>query len=297
MGVPIIVDKIVKQYGKQAVLKDISFRVSSGELFGILAPDGAGKTTLFRIIASLLPFDRGNVKIGAWDIRSDILEIRKHIGYMPGRFSLYQDLSVEENLKLYATLYGTNISENYVNIRDIYSQIEPFKNRRVGDLSGGMKQKLALSCALVHKPDVLLLDEPTTGVDPISRCEFWNMLDVLRKRGMTILVSTPYMDEAERCDRIVLLQEGRNLGEGTLDSFISAFPSPLYAVKSDENYILLSALEKNPNILSCYISGQEIRVILNPGITPKDVPYNLYSVEPTIEDCFILLTSYNNGTK
>lgn len=297
MSIPIIADKVVKKYDDKIVLKEISFKVSPGELFGILAPDGAGKSTLFRILASILPFDNGSVKIGDWDVCKDILEIRKHIGYMPGKFSLYQDLSVEENLRLYATLYGTTISENYTNIRDIYYQIEPFKKRRAKNLSGGMKQKLALSCALVHNPDVLLLDEPTTGVDPISRREFWDMLDLLKKRGMTILVSTPYMDEAERCDRVILLQEGSSLGEGTLNSFIGAFPEPLYAIKSNENYELLEMLEKDPNILNCYISRQEIRVILKPGLTPTGTSYELYPVEPTIEDCFILLTSHNHGIR
>jgi len=202
---------INKSYKNQAALKDISFEVKKGELFGLIGPDGAGKTTLFRILTTLLFADKGSASVEGFDVVNDYKKIRESVGYMPGRFSLYQDLTVAENLTFFATIFGTTLTENYDLIKDIYMQIEPFKNRRAGDLSGGMKQKLALSCALIHKPKVLFLDEPTTGVDPVSRKEFWEMLKRLKQMGITILVSTPYMDEAALCDRIALIQEGKIL--------------------------------------------------------------------------------------
>src|SRR6186713_2332499 len=222
----VIVENIIKTYGKKkevTALSDISFDVSQGELFGIIGPDGAGKTSLFRILTTLLLADSGKVSVEGLDVVKDYKAIRKRIGYMPGRFSLYQDLSVEENLNFFATVFNTTIKENYDLIRDIYVQIEPFKNRRAGKLSGGMKQKLALCCALIHRPVVLFLDEPTTGVDAVSRKEFWDMLRNLKQQGITILVSTPYMDEAGLCDRIGLMQQGKLLSAGTPGEITSAF--------------------------------------------------------------------------
>lgn len=211
----ILVSHISKSYKEVQALHDVSFEVKEGELFGLIGPDGAGKTTLFRILTTLLLADNGNAVVAGNDVVHNYREIRNQVGYMPGRFSLYQDLTVEENLHFFATIFGTTVAENYELIKDIYDQISPFKNRRAGKLSGGMKQKLALSCALIHKPQVLFLDEPTTGVDPVSRKEFWEMLKRLQKRGITILVSTPYMDEAELCDRVALIHQGKILKIGT----------------------------------------------------------------------------------
>ena len=209
------VQHICKSYGEVQALKDISFEVQGGEIFGMIGPDGAGKTTLFRILATLLLADSGSATVAGNDVVRAYKQIRSQIGYMPGRFSLYQDLSVIENLELFATIFNTSVTTHYYLIKDIYQQIEPFKERRAGKLSGGMKQKLALCCALIHKPVVLFLDEPTTGVDPVSRKEFWEMLRKLKQQGITILVSTPYMDEASLCDRIMLIQEGRSLAINT----------------------------------------------------------------------------------
>lgn len=211
MDKSIIIDRLSKSYGSIDALKEVSFEVSKGELFGLIGPDGAGKTTLFRLLTTLILPDAGSAKVEGLDMVKDYQEIRKIVGYMPGKFSLYQDLSVEENLSFFASIFGTTIEENYELIAPIYSQIEPFKKRKTGKLSGGMKQKLALSCALIHKPAVLFLDEPTTGVDAVSRGEFWDMLHGLREYGISILVSTPYMDEANKCDRIALINEGRIL--------------------------------------------------------------------------------------
>src|SRR6187397_3163643 len=233
----VVVENIVKRYGLKKdeviALQGISFNVEEGELFGLIGPDGAGKTSLFRILTTLLLADKGTATVNKLDVVKDFRQIRKRVGYMPGRFSLYQDLTVEENLNFFATVFNTSIEENYELIKDIYRQIEPFKTRRAGKLSGGMKQKLALCCALIHKPTVLFLDEPTTGVDAVSRKEFWDMLKRLKDQGITILVSTPYMDEANLCDRIALIQEGKLLSIDTPDHIISKYPEPLYAVKSD----------------------------------------------------------------
>jgi ABC-2 type transport system ATP-binding protein len=231
-----------KSFGTVNALDDISFSVNESEIFGFIGPDGAGKTTLFRIITTLLLPDKGNVKVLGLDSVSDFRKLRKNIGYMPGRFSLYQDLSVEENLSFYATVFGTTVKENYDLISDIYSHIEPFKKRLAGKLSGGMKQKLALSCALIHKPKLLVLDEPTTGVDAVSRSEFWSMLGKLRKHNITILVSTPYMDEAMRCDRVALIQRGKILAVDTPGNIRSGFSRKLFSVKAPEKYRLINAL-------------------------------------------------------
>jgi ABC-type multidrug transport system ATPase subunit len=214
------VEHISKSYGEVAALRDVSFDVKAGELFGLIGPDGAGKTTLFRLLTTLLKPDAGRASVVGLDIVNDYRDIRKQVGYMPGRFSLYSDLTVRENMEFFASIFGTTIEENYDMVAPIYRQIEPFSDRRAGKLSGGMKQKLALSCALIHKPKVLFLDEPTTGVDVVSRVEFWDMLYALRQQGITILVSTPYMDEAQRCSRVALINKGQILAIDTPQTII-----------------------------------------------------------------------------
>lgn len=289
----ISIEHISKTFpGKQPVtaLKDISLQISKGELFGLIGPDGAGKTTLFRILTTLLLADKGSAKVMEHDVVKDFRTIRNHIGYMPGRFSLYQDLSIEENLRFFAKVFGTTVDENYDMIRDIYVQIEPFRKRRAGKLSGGMKQKLALCCALIHKPDVLFLDEPTTGVDPVSRKEFWEMLKTIQTQGITIMVSTPYMDEAAKCDRIALIQEGSILTINTPEYIVNNFDTQLYAVKAENNYHLLEAIKTQANISSCYISGEYLHVIFKDSDTKIDYPIiEMKETVPTIEDCFIKL--------
>src|SRR5579872_4075136 len=234
-------ENITKTYDKGRVLavKDISFSVEQGELFGLIGPDGAGKSTLFRILTTLLLADSGSATVNNLDVVKDYAKIRSSVGYMPGRFSLYQDLTIEENLQFFATVFGTTIKENYALIKDIYQQIEPFKDRRAGRLSGGMKQKLALCCALIHKPAVLFLDEPTTGVDVVSRKEFWEMLGRLKAEGITILVSTPYMDEAKLCDRVALVQKGNILSIDSPDGIVRQFPGELYGVRAENTHLLL----------------------------------------------------------
>ena len=285
-----------KKFGATDALKNISFEVSKGEIFGLIGPDGAGKTTLFRILASLILADSGTAFVDGLDVVKDYAELRKHIGYMPGRFSLYQDLSVEENLNFYATIFNTTIQENYHLVKDIYQHIEPFKHRRAGKLSGGMKQKLALSCALIHKPKVLFLDEPTTGVDPVSRKEFWEMLRRLKEDGITIIVSTPYMDEANLCDRIALIQNGRIFSIETPENIVKQFKKKLFMVKSDNNYVLLEKLRNNPQVESVFMFGDNLHVTFN-GQWKQDNTANncqlsiincqLEEIQPSVEDCFI----------
>ena len=251
---------ISKNFGTTKALNDISFSVNESEVFGFIGPDGAGKTTLFRIITTLLLPDEGEIRVLGMDCTFDYKELRKNIGYMPGRFSLYQDLSVEENLNFYATVFGTTVEENYDLISDIYSHIEPFKKRLAGKLSGGMKQKLALSCALIHKPKLLVLDEPTTGVDAVSRSEFWDMLRKLRQHNITIIVSTPYMDEAMRCDRVALIQDGRILAIDAPQKIRDGFSKKLFTVKSFEKYKLLNTLRKYPGTITAYPFGDSVHV-------------------------------------
>jgi len=251
---------ICKKFGDTQALNDISFSVNESEVFGFIGPDGAGKTTLFRIITTLLLPDKGEMKIMDLDCRTGFKELRKIIGYMAGRFSLYQDLSVEENLNFYATVFGTTVRENYDLISDIYSHIEPFKKRLAGKLSGGMKQKLALSCALIHKPRLLVLDEPTTGVDAVSRSEFWDMLKKLRQHNITIIVSTPYMDEAMRCDRVALIQEGQILAIDKPEKIREGFSRILFSVKAAEKYKLINALREYPGILTAFPFGDSVHI-------------------------------------
>jgi len=251
---------ISKAFGSTKALNDITFSVNESEIFGFIGPDGAGKTTLFRIIATLLLPDKGEMKVLGMDCIAGFKELRKNIGYMPGRFSLYQDLTVEENLNFYATVFGTTLKKNYDLISDIYSHIEPFKKRLAGKLSGGMKQKLALSCALIHKPRLLILDEPTTGVDAISRSEFWTMLAKLRQHNITIIVSTPYMDEAMRCDRVALIQNGSILTVAPPQEIRDGFSRKLFMIKATEKYKLIIALRKYPRTVTAYPFGDSVHV-------------------------------------
>jgi ABC-2 type transport system ATP-binding protein len=252
--------EVSKSFGAARALDNISFNVEESEIFGFIGPDGAGKTTLFRIITTLLVPDSGSMTVFGLDAVSSFRELRNEIGYMPGRFSLYQDLSVEENLNFYATVFGTTVEENYDLIADIYSHIEPYKKRLAGKLSGGMKQKLALSCALIHKPRLLVLDEPTTGVDAVSRVEFWEMLKKLRKHNITILVSTPYMDEAMRCDRVALIDQGRILSIDRPEVIMSEFKGRLFTIKATDKYKLLNALRKHPETASSFPFGDSMHV-------------------------------------
>jgi len=288
-----------KNFGTTEALKDISFSVEEAEIFGLIGPDGAGKTTLFRLITTLLLPDRGSITVMGLDAVKHYKELRKNIGYMPGRFSLYQDLSVEENLEFYATVFGTTVQENYHLISDIYSHIEPFRKRLAGKLSGGMKQKLALSCALIHKPRLLVLDEPTTGVDAVSRAEFWEMLGKLKKHNITILVSTPYMDEAMRCDRVALIQNGNILSINTPELVRSGFTRKLFAARSSEKYRLIGLLRNDSDTLSVFPFGDAIHVTLK-GDTVTDSlierlkkhgisDIEISETEPGIEDRFLEL--------
>jgi ABC-2 type transport system ATP-binding protein len=299
---PIVVEHITKAYGsskgKVTALNDISFEVDKGELFGIIGPDGAGKSSLFRIIATLLLADKGFVWVDGFDTVKDYEAIRERLGYMPGRFSLYQDLTVEENIRFFASIFGTTVRANYDLIKDIYSQVEPFKHRRAGKLSGGMKQKLALSCALIHRPSVLLLDEPTTGVDAVSRKEFWDMLKKLKLEGITILVSTPYMDEASLCDRIALVQEGKVLSMNTPQSIVSQFPKKVVAAKSSDMLHLLTTTKALPYVTDAYAFGEYHHVVLNDTndelFLKEDLERSFHDVamktiSPNIEDCFMAL--------
>ncbi|MEO1050539.1 MAG: ABC transporter ATP-binding protein [Bacteroidota bacterium] len=295
----VVIDSISKSFtkGDAPALDNISFEVEAGELFGLIGPDGAGKTTLFRILTTLLLADSGNATVNGHDVVKAYKQIRKEVGYMPGRFSLYQDLSVEENLSFFATIFNTSIEENYELVRDIYVQIEPFKKRKAGKLSGGMKQKLALCCALIHKPTVLFLDEPTTGVDAVSRKEFWEMLKGLKKQGITILVSTPYMDEASLCEKIALIQEGKILSINTPENIVGEYPEPLYAIKSANMSGLLKALRNSDLVKSANAFGEYHHITLENGdaaveplLSCLDMDaMEVKPIKPTIEDCFINL--------
>lgn len=303
----VIVENIVKKYAsKEAVvtaLQGVSFKVTKGELFGIVGPDGAGKTSLFRILTTLLMPEGGMAKVDGYDVINDYKEIRKRVGYMPGKFSLYQDLTVEENLQFFATIFDASISENYDLIKDIYSQIEPFKTRRAGKLSGGMKQKLALSCALIHKPSVLFLDEPTTGVDAVSRKEFWEMLKRLKEQGITILVSTPYMDEAGLCDRVALIQNGKILAIDKPDNINKNFGKKLWAVRATNMFALLKIVKQWDAVFSCYSFGEYYHVVMKEDTTNienylagKNIDgAEVRLIDAGIEDSFMALMQTENG--
>jgi ABC-2 type transport system ATP-binding protein len=297
------VQHIIKTYGdkkqKTTALNDISFDVAKGELFGIIGPDGAGKTSLFRILTTLLLADSGTATVEGLDVVKEYKAIRKQVGYMPGRFSLYQDLSVKENLDFFATIFNTSVEENYDLIKDIYSQIEPFKDRKAGKLSGGMKQKLALSCALIHRPTVLFLDEPTTGVDAVSRKEFWEMLKRLKEQGITILVSTPYMDEASMCDRVALMQTGSILSIDTPQQIVASFGQSMFAVRAKNMLHLLNDLKTFDAVANAYPSGIYHHVVMKNGggaellqqfLSHKQhAELEIVQGKPTIEDCFMQL--------
>lgn len=286
--------------GKVIALRNLNFDVEEGEIYGIIGPDGAGKTSLFRILTTLLLADEGTASVDGLDVVNNYKEIRKRIGYMPGKFSLYQDLSIEENLTFFATIFGTTIEENYHLVEDIYKQIEKFKNRKAGKLSGGMKQKLALSCALIHAPRVLFLDEPTTGVDPVSRKEFWEMLKKLQKEhGITIVVSTPYMDEAMQCDRIALIQNGEFLKVDTPQNIINSYSEQLWAVRSDEMHQLLNDLRQYSDVKTAFSFGETFHVTFTKNTIPEELSkylslhghhkVTITPIEASIEDCFMAL--------
>lgn len=302
------VKNIVKTYAEIKAVNDVSFDVKKGELFGLIGPDGAGKTSLFRILTTLLLADSGSATVEGFDVVKDYVKIRDIVGYMPGRFSLYQDLTVHENLSFFATVFNTTIEKNYELIKDIYEQIKPFSNRRAGKLSGGMKQKLALCCALIHKPEVLFLDEPTTGVDVVSRKEFWEMLNKLKQQGITIVVSTPYMDEATLCDRIALIQNGSIMSIDTPDNIVHRFPKPLFAAKAKNIYKLLENLRTDGQIESCYAFGEYLHLTLKSddketgSVADIADKYNPSGLEiklttPTIEDSFIRLMNEHNDSE
>ena len=291
------VHNLSKSYGKVQALDSISFSVERGELFGLIGPDGAGKTTLFRLLTTLLNPDSGSAEVDGCDTAKDYLAIRSRVGYMPGRFSLYPDLSVEENLQFFAALFGVTIEDSYDLIAPIYKQIEPFRTRRAGKLSGGMKQKLALSCALIHRPNVLFLDEPTTGVDAVSRSELWDMLSELKERGITILVSTPYMDEASRCDRIALCNEGRILKIDTPEGIVRGFDKQLYGISAKNMFALLEKARTADGVEDCYPFGEKHHLVAREEFDEAKFVAQLGDIEglqiirtaPTIEDIFIKL--------
>lgn len=288
-----------KSYTATKAIEDITFEIKENELFGFIGPDGAGKTTIFRILTSLLIPNSGSANVCGFDTVKDYKELRKILGYMPGKFSLYQDLSVEENLNFFATIFGTCIEDNYDLIRDIYSHIEPFKTRPAGKLSGGMKQKLALSCALIHKPKVLILDEPTTGVDAVSRKEFWQMLKNLQQKGITIVVSTPYMDEASLCNRVALIQKGRIMSIDKPSEIEKTYGEPLYAIYSDNLYKLKNDLLALKECRSAYLFGQYVHFTATSELNKEKLEQTLNEkahknlsieiINPGIEDCFMKL--------
>lgn len=297
----ICVEHISKSYGKVEALQDISFEVKSNEIFGLIGPDGSGKSTMFRILTTLLIPDKGQAWVEGCDTVKDYKAIRDMVGYMPGHFSLYQDLTVEENMKFFAALFHTTVNANYHLIEDIYKFLAPFKNRRAGKLSGGMKQKLALCCALIHKPKVLFLDEPTTGVDPVSRSEFWDILDELKKEGITILVSTPYMDEASRCQRIGLIKDGKILQIDTPQGIVEQYGSPLFRARSNNMHQLLQDIRNYPSTKACFPFGEYHHVTFDSNDCDistfhqylKDKGHHdleINAIEADIEDCYLKLT-------
>lgn len=299
MAFSIVAEQLSKSYGDVKAIENISLSVKTDELYGLIGPDGSGKTTIFRILTTLLLANSGQATVEGFDVVKDYKAIRKISGYMPGRFSLYHDLTVEENLQFYATIFGTSIQENYDLIKDIYVQIEPFKNRKAGKLSGGMKQKLALSCALIHKPKVLFLDEPTTGVDAVSRKEFWEMLKNLQQKGITIIVSTPYMDEAALCDKVALMQKGQILSIDKPEKIVQQYKFPLYRVISNDMYSLHKDLHDYPDGISAHRFGDVIHFATSQEVQHDDLhgfltgkghhEIEFAQITPDIEDCFMAL--------
>jgi len=293
-------NNLSKSYGDVKAIEDITFDVEQSEIFGLIGPDGAGKTTIFRILTTLILADKGEAKLLNYNVVKVYKKIRQCIGYMPGRFSLYPDLTVEENLNFFASVFGTTIKANYDLVKDIYQQIEPFKNRRAGALSGGMKQKLALSCALIHKPEVLILDEPTTGVDAVSRKEFWEMLRKLKESGITILVSTPYMDEASLCDRVALIQKGKIMQIDTPEAIVKQYQMPLFSIRTENMYKLLESLRQYEHTNSAYAFGQYVHFTGKESLgnvnelsdylkQNKFQNIDIQEIKPNIEDCFMAL--------
>jgi ABC-type multidrug transport system ATPase subunit len=302
----IVINKISKSYNKTPALQNISLEIQKGELFGLIGPDGAGKTTLMRILMTLLLPDSGEAKMNGLNVVKEFKKIRSLVGYMPGRFSLYQDLSVEENLSFFATVFGTTVEENYDLIRDIYYQIEPFKKRRAGKLSGGMKQKLALSCALIHRPKILVLDEPTTGVDAVSRKEFWEMLKKLQQKGITIFVSTPYMDEANLCDRVALIQNGKILDVDSPKRITEKFQRKIIQVRSDEMFRLINDLRRFEKAESVFAFGQYVHFTgIDDEVEESELDFYLEKlnhknvlveeIPPGIEDVFMSVQSQSQS--
>lgn len=296
----IYVENVSKKYKNNVALDNISLRVRPGEIFGLIGPDGAGKTTLMRIIATLLFPTKGKVSVNDFDVVRHVRKVRKIIGYMPGRFSLYHDLTVEENLHFFAAVFGTEVKENYDLIKGIYSHIEPFKKRKAGNLSGGMKQKLALSCALIHRPEVLILDEPNTGVDAVSRKELWNILKQLQQKGISMIVSTPYMDEAEMCDRVALMQKGTVLSINTPEYIIKNFNQALFAVSSQDMYQLLGDVREYIQTRTAFLFGHKVHLTFKDKKVKVSTLYDYLKnkghshididrITPSIEDCFIEL--------
>jgi len=311
-GDAVVVDNVVKRFGATTALAGVSCRIGRGELFGFIGPDGAGKTTLFRILATLMTPGTGKALVLGRDVVTDLWALRARIGYMPGRFSLYPDLSVDENLRFFASVFGTTIAREYQQIAPIYRQLEPFRDRRAAALSGGMKQKLALCCALVHRPEILFLDEPTTGVDAVSRREFWDLLDTFKESGMTILVSTPYMDEAKRCDRVALIQGGKLLAIDTPQGIADSFDRPLFAIRASDRYRVLKALRTFPHTHSIYPFGETLhyadkRADASPDQIASEVQAFLSSqgfadataepTAPTVEDSFMARMGAPEGTR
>jgi len=302
----VVVDNVKKCYGQVSALKGVSFSAHKGEIFGLIGPDGSGKSTLFKIMTTLLLPDSGTVKVAGYDVLKDYIEIRNIIGYMPSKFSLYKDLSVEENMKFFATLFKTRIEENYYLVKDIYSQIEPFKKRKAKNLSGGMKQKLALSCALIHKPSVLFLDEPTTGVDPVSRKDLWTMLKKLSEQEITIIVSTPYMDEAKLCDRIALIKEGEFMKIDAPDGIVNSLHKKVMAVKGENMYLILNVLRTLPVIEMAFAFGETNHITLKDSasdLLPVDIVrmledkgfnnVDVKEIRAGVEDCYMVLSKEN----
>ena len=299
MKTAIDIQNLTKRYGKLMALDHVSLSVPEGSLFGLIGPDGAGKTTLYQILTTLLSPDEGSATVAGLDVVRDYKKLRTQIGYMPERFSLYPDLTVRENLHFFAALFGVDVKDNFDLIAPIFSQLEKFPNRRAGALSGGMKQKLALSCALIHRPKVLLLDEPTTGVDAVSRSEFWDMLATLKAQGITILVSTSYMDEAERCERIALLHQGKILDVNTPAGLIENMDKNLYNASATRMYPLLEALRTLPGVKDCYTFGATLHVVTEEGFNPDDAigrlrqegleDARIWPAQGNIEDLFIKL--------